>query len=43
MDNYQTLKRVLRVLQGYILYPDNLGRTNLKKICDILCIEAVEK
>lgn len=43
MDNYATLRRILKTLQGYILYPDSLGQSNLKKICELLSIETVKK
>ena len=43
MNTYQTLQKILRTLSGFILYPDSLGQTNLRKICEILNINEVKK
>ena len=43
LDNYATLKVVLRTLQGFILFPDSLGETNLKELCKVLNVNPVKK
>lgn len=43
IDTDQTLRRVIKTLEGFTLYPNALGRTNLENLCNTLCIKPVTK
>ena len=42
LDKYQTLKLILKTLEGHLLY-QNLSDKTLETICDRLSIEPIKK